>query len=32
MNNLLVSMLAKAGLPAETFGDSTGRLVELAGV
>ena len=32
MNNLLVSMLGKAGLPAEHFGDSSGRLVELAGV
>jgi len=32
MNNLLVSMLDKAGLPAEKFGDSTGRLKELVGV
>ena len=32
MNNLLVSMLDKAGLPAEQFGDSTGRISELAGV
>ena len=32
MNNLLVSMLDKAGVPAENLGDSTGRLVELAGV
>ena len=30
MTNLLVSMLDKAGLPAEEFGDSTGRLKELA--
>ena len=29
MNNLLVSMLDKAGLPAENFGDATGRLTEL---
>lgn len=32
MNNLLVSMLDKAGLPAEQFGDSTGRISDLAGV
>ena len=32
MNNLLVSMLDKAGLPADQFGDSTGRLKELVGV
>ncbi|MBM64030.1 MAG: hypothetical protein CL484_13870 [Acidobacteria bacterium] len=32
MNNLLVSMLDKAGLSAENFGDSTGRLKELVGV
>ena len=29
MNNLLVSMLDKAGLPAENFGDATGRLTEV---
>ena len=32
MTNLLISMLDKAGLPAETLGDSTGRLTELSGV
>ncbi len=30
--NLLVSMLDKAGLPAENFGDSTGRLTTLTDV
>jgi len=32
MTNLLISMLDKAGFPAETLGDSTGRLTELSGV
>ena len=30
--NLLISMLDKAGLPAEQFGDSTGRLTALTDV
>jgi hypothetical protein len=30
MNNLLLSMLDKAGVPAETLGDSTGRLEHLS--
>jgi hypothetical protein len=29
VNNLLVSMLDKAGLPAERFGDATGQIREL---
>ena len=29
MANMLVSMLGKAGVPVETFGDSTGPLVGL---
>lgn len=32
MANLLVSMLDKAGLPAENFGDSTGRLTALTDI
>jgi hypothetical protein len=32
MNNLLLSMLDKAGIPAETLGDSTGKLDQLSGV
>ena len=32
MANLLVSMLDKAGLPAEKFGDSTGRLTALTDI
>ncbi len=32
MNNLLVSMLDKSGVPAETLGDSTGKLDQLSGV
>ena len=32
MNNLLVTMLAKGGVPVEKLGDSTGRLPELSGV
>ena len=32
MANLLVSMLDKAGVPAEQLGDSTGRLTALTGV
>ncbi len=32
MNNLLVSMLDKAGVPAENLGDATGKLDQLAGV
>ena len=30
--NLLVSLLGMIGAPVEMFGDSTGRLDELAGV
>ena len=32
MANLFVSMLDKVGLPAEQFGDSTGRLIELTDI
>jgi hypothetical protein len=32
MNNLLLSMLDKAGIPADTLGDSTGKLDQLSGV
>src|SRR5260221_277797 len=32
MNNLLVTMLDKAGVPADTLGDSTGKLGQLSGV
>ncbi len=32
VNNLLASMLGKAGLPAERFGDATGQLTELADI
>ncbi len=32
MNNLLVSMLDKAGVPAERFGDATGQIKELADI
>ena len=32
MNNLLVSMLDKSGIPAEKLGDSTGTLDQLSGV
>ena len=32
MTNLLISMLAKAGVPAERLGDSTGRLAALTDV
>ncbi|MEP6536596.1 MAG: DUF1552 domain-containing protein [Bryobacteraceae bacterium] len=32
MNNLLVSMLDKSGVPAESLGDSTGKLEQLSGV
>ncbi|HVW84570.1 MAG TPA: DUF1552 domain-containing protein [Bryobacteraceae bacterium] len=32
MNNLLVTMLDKAGVPAETLGDSTGKVDQLSGV
>jgi hypothetical protein len=32
MNNLLVTMLDRAGIPAETLGDSTGKLDQLSGV
>ena len=32
MNNLLISVLGKAGVPAEKLGDSTGKLTELSGV
>jgi hypothetical protein len=32
MNNLLLSMLDKMGVPTETLGDSTGKLEQLSGV
>jgi hypothetical protein len=32
MNNLLLTMLDKAGVPAETLGDSTGKADQLSGV
>jgi Protein of unknown function (DUF1552). len=32
MNNLLLSMLDKAGVPAENLGDATGKLDQLSGV
>ena len=32
VNNLLVSMLDKAGVPAEHFGDATGQIKELADI
>ena len=32
LNNLLVTMLAKAGMPVEKLGDSTGVIPELSGV
>jgi hypothetical protein len=32
MNNLLLGMLDKAGLPAEKFGDATGEIDQLSGV
>ncbi len=32
MNNLLLTMLDKSGVPAETLGDSTGKLDQLSGV
>jgi hypothetical protein len=32
MNNLLITVLGKAGVPAEKLGDSTGQLTELSGV
>ena len=32
VNNLLVSMLDKAGVPAERFGDATGQIKELADI
>jgi hypothetical protein len=32
MNNLLLSMLDKVGVPTETLGDSTGKLQQLSGV
>lgn len=32
MNNLLVSMLDKSGVPAEKLGDATGKLDQLSGV
>ena len=32
MTNLLITMLDKAGLPADQFGDSTGRLTALTGL
>ncbi len=32
MNNLLVSMLDKAGVPTEKFGDATGELEHLTGI
>jgi hypothetical protein len=32
MNNLLLSMLDKAGVPTETLGDSTGKLEHLSDI
>jgi hypothetical protein len=32
MNNLLISVLTKAGVPADKLGDSTGQLTQLSGV
>ena len=32
MTNLLVTLLDRSGVPADTLGDSTGKLAELAGV
>jgi hypothetical protein len=32
MNNLLLSLLDKAGVPAEKLGDSTGKLDQLSGI
>ena len=32
MNNLLLTMLDKAGVPGETLGDSTGKIDQLSGV
>jgi hypothetical protein len=32
MTNLLLSLLDKAGVPADKLGDSTGRLETLSGV
>ena len=32
LNNLLVTMLDKAGVPTENFGDTTGELEHLSGV
>jgi hypothetical protein len=32
MNNLLLTMLDRSGVPAETLGDSTGKLDQLSGV
>ncbi len=32
LNNLLLSMLDKAGVPTETLGDSTGKLEHLSGI
>jgi hypothetical protein len=32
MNNLLLSMLDKAGIPTETLGDSTGKLQHLSDI
>jgi hypothetical protein len=32
MNNLLITMLDKSGVPAETLGDSTGKVDQLSGV
>ncbi len=32
MNNLLLTMLDKAGVPGETLGDATGELGQLSGV
>ena len=32
MNNLLLTMLDKAGVPAEKLGDSTGEVDQLSGV
>jgi hypothetical protein len=32
MTNLLLTMLDKSGVPAETLGDSTGKVDQLSGV
>jgi hypothetical protein len=32
MNNLLLTLLDKSGVPGETLGDSTGKVDQLSGV